>query len=132
MVKCVLMNHERKALRLDPTSIRFPTDSISLGRMRREEAYPLTSKSLATELAGNISALRAHRLELMLAEAAYDRELGNRVASRVTRNELVALPDDAYQRFGLSAGSFETRQLVEKFEKAASKKANVHSRSANR
>ncbi|MFO0831534.1 MAG: hypothetical protein U0637_06795 [Phycisphaerales bacterium] len=117
--------------RLDPATMTFPTDRITLGAVRRNEPGLLDSRSTKPgHLAAN-EAFAAHGLELLLAEKAFAAARGDPDPdANFTRTEIIALLDGTYQKFGLSAGIHTTGQLARDLETAAAVQAQQSNRTS--
>lgn len=117
--------------RLDPATMTFPTDRITLGAMRCNEPGLLDSRSTRPgHLAAN-EAFAAHALELLLAERAFAAARGGpEPDAGFTRTEIIALLDGTYQKFGLSHGFHATSQLVRDLEASAAAQAEQSRRTS--
>lgn len=105
---------------LDLHSIAFPTDSITLGQMRRHEPYLLDELSTSGgHLAAN-DAFATHRYEVMLALKAYATAIGKPdLLPDTSQPEIVAHLSSAYAAFDLGKGELSIRELVKSIETQA-------------
>ncbi len=108
----------------DPAAIAFPSDAITLGRMRRHDPEVFTFDRLTDARADSIDAVATHGLELALAESAFARAAGvSDPHDQHWQKEYRSLLNDAYKEYGLSTGMQQTRQLVRDFEEQAARQA---------
>lgn len=110
--------------RLDPSCMAFPSDSITLGAMRKNEAELFTRKGLRSGSHALAQPLALYSIELRLAERSFVRTLGcrSRLTTEDTRRD-IGVVNDAYKRFGLSSGLNETKELVRAIELEAAQQA---------
>lgn len=108
---------------LDLSAIFFPTDSVTIGHMRRlkpELFRRLTDVSLFDlGLAGAIA------VETTLAEKAFVRAIPAPDLNEESREELIEMLNVDYCEWGLSSGLNQTRELVRTFEIAAAAQART-------
>ena len=112
--------------RFDPTSMKFPTDSITLGQMRAHEPNLFNSAALDKLRATGCDAIATHRLELRLAEQAVALAVGSSTQRpNDDRRDLVEMLNRAYKVYGVSSGIQQTWQLVRDFEAEAVRQAHM-------
>ncbi|MBW7904771.1 MAG: hypothetical protein LC135_09185 [Phycisphaerae bacterium] len=120
------MGEETKTPRFDPRGIKFPTDAITLGRMRAEDPAIFTIQGMGKARAEEIDALLVHNVELQIADRAFELALGRPEPIGDTRQDQIGMLNKAYKEYGLSSGMHQTRQLVRDIEAAAVEQANQH------
>lgn len=107
----------------DLEAIDFPTDRITLKHIRQ------LNPGLFADLMGevdfdSIDAFTAHKYERVLAENAFAQALGLEPPHKdFERFEPLESLDSDYQRYGLSTGIHQTRELIRSFESEAARQA---------
>ena len=112
---------------VDHTLIDFPSDRITLGQMRKREPNLFERASLEVESPAQAEGHSLYSIELRLAERAFAAAAGHPLEEgSFDREWYLEVLDDAYQRYGLSSGTHETRELVRAFEAKAAEQAKQH------
>ena len=102
----------------------FPTEAITLGKIRQVEPEVFADRSFARVRADGIEAFALHHFEVLLAEKAFAKAASlPDPEPTVSRGEIFSLVSDAYPRYGICAGRQAARQLARSIEAAASKQA---------
>lgn len=121
------MSGEKNNPQFDPTRVKFPTDQITLGEMRRREPLLFSHRNLGDIRASSIDALATHCWEQYLAEKAFASELkAPDPHPNERRSDIIALLDGAYRAYGISAGFHETRQAAARIEAASHAQAKTY------
>lgn len=120
------MGEETRTPRFDPKGIKFPTDAITLGRMRAEDPAIFTIRGMGKAVASEIDALLVHNVELQIADRAFELALGRPEPMGDTRQDQIRMLNQAYKEYGLSSGMHQTRQLVRDIEAAAVEQAKQY------
>jgi len=117
------------ALVVDHERIECPSDRITLGQMRKAEPHLFEAEFLRGGSAAQAEAHALYSIELRLAQDAFDSALGlPKGKSGFDREWWVEVLDEAYQLYGVSCGTYETRELVRAIEFAAASQAGRRGR----
>jgi hypothetical protein len=121
--------------RCDTGAIAFPTDAITLGRMRHAEPHLFTCQARRDGAISDCDALSTLAIEMRLAEKAFAVALGRPDPFPYPddqRDLLIQDLDEAYREYGLSSGMQSTIELVRRFEAEAAGQAKGPRRSPGR
>jgi hypothetical protein len=111
--------------RVDFGTINFPTDSITLGTIRRHEPDMFTMDGIGGATS-NVQAIATLFHEEILAEKTFAVAIG-RIDPHpdMPRPFLVRLLDGAYRAYGISSGPKQSVELVRGIERQASEQARA-------
>ncbi len=108
----------------DFSRITFPSDKITIGRIRAEQPGLFTSQELGDIRASYLNAFNTVAGELDIAERVWAQTLGlPKPTPRFSREDEIRMTNDDYVRYGISTGLVMTRQLIGDLEKAVAEKA---------
>ncbi len=116
------MPSRRLDLELNLATLGFPSDRVTVGQLRRRQPTIFDQSSAFRIPAGSLEILATVHLENVVARRAFAAEcnLADPFPSE-DRRELIRLLDAEYQRYGISSGIHQTRQLLRELEAAARK-----------
>jgi len=111
------------------SKVRFPTDAVTMAQVRRDQPELIYSdKELLNPYRRitNVHILETMRTEHILASKAWAKAIGlaDPFPTHHRREEIGFLIDD-YQRYGLSTGANQTKELIRVFEKEAAHQAKL-------
>jgi hypothetical protein len=115
---------------LDPRSLRFPTDGVTLSEMRRVDPWVFDMEPADPSRLATTTVFGAHRIEIVLAQRAFARAAGRTPSDGWgPRDDLVSVLNCAYRSLGISRGLHQTRELVRGIETQAEVLARPHGKS---
>lgn len=119
---------------IDWTAIEFPSDRLTLGAIRKQHVDLLVDADRGAHVQySQFDTFPMLAAEMDIAAVAYARAAGlpdpfahlhEEVAGMKSRPAMVAVLDNAYQKYGLSSGPQLTEHLVRGIEAAAEKQAS--------
>lgn len=116
------MSDEVSGPQCNTGAIRFPSDTITLGRLRHSEPHYFSMHALEDGAVVDCDGFSIVRREIRLAEKAFAEVLGlpdpypNEAQDR---SALIDELDAAYREYGLSAGRRSSLELIHGIEAAA-------------
>ena|ERR1700722_8759986 len=112
---------------LDLSQMPFPTDKVTIGAIRQRQPSLFINED--ADIA-RFDVFATMSVERVLAKKAFAKAAGlpdpfpdDGSMSTYTRQEAVWMLNSDYQRYGISTGLHQTRELVKDFEKAAADQA---------
>jgi hypothetical protein len=110
--------------RLDFAALPLPSDRVTLGMLRRRQPTVFDRLSDWRIPADLLEILATVHLENIVARRAFAAECKQPdPLPTEDRRELIRMLNDDYQRYGISSGMQETRQLIRDLEAAARQQA---------
>jgi hypothetical protein len=120
------VSEESEPRRCDCATLEFPSDAITLGRMRRKEPYLFSLAALDRVGLANIDVASVLRREIMIAEKSFDKALRRPDPfpdGSSHRDVLIEDLKEAYQEYGLASGDKSALELIRRLEAAAAAQA---------
>jgi len=114
------MPEEQPTARLNPETIAFPSDRITLGQIRKRYPFLFDHETGHQYSFDYIEPVGTQGAELALAERAFAASLGlPDPHPDDTRQELLHMLNADYVRWGISSGLQQTRLFVSELEASA-------------
>jgi hypothetical protein len=110
----------------DTGALAFPSDAITLGKIRHGEPHLFTWEAMRDRVISDCDAISTLRIEMRLAEKAFTKGLGlpdPYPSETEQRDVLIEDLDEAYREYGLSTGKRASLELIRRFESDAAAQA---------